>query len=69
MALQPNYILAGQRAGMGPPFRKNQNQIKKISSVGFPFSSEALILGFRVLECCLSSVMARTLDGVRQLHF
>lgn len=45
MALQPNYILAEQRAGMGPPFRKNQNQIKKISSVAFRFSSEALYLG------------------------
>lgn len=44
MALQPNYAVAGQRAGMGPHFRKKSKSAQKNSGTPFPFSSEDLYL-------------------------
>lgn len=67
MALQPNYVLAGQRAGMGPPFRKNQNQLGK-NQVHL-FLQKLFILGFQVLKSIPGPIMGKALDGVRELCF
>lgn len=45
MALQLNYVLAGQRARKGPPFRKKSKLAQKTSGAPFPYSSEHLYVG------------------------
>lgn len=69
MALQPNYVLAGQRAGMGPPFRKNKNQLKKTQVHLLLFLQQLEILGFQVLKRLLGPIMGKTPDGTRELPF
>lgn len=69
MVLQPNYILTGQRAGLGTPFRKYQNQLEKKSSASFLFLQELIILGFQVLKSLLGPIVGKILDRGRELRF
>lgn len=62
MALQPNYAVAGQRAGMGPHFRKKSKSAQKTQAHLFLSLQKIFILGFQVLKSFLGPIMGKTLD-------
>lgn len=68
MALQLNYVLAGQRAGMGSPFRKKSKLPQKKPQVHLFLSLQKIfVLEFQVLKSFLGPIMGKTPDVA--LHF